>query len=151
MINLYNNGNPLSAPDYRSYNHFISVWAKTKKPNSSEQSAWWLRRMWEDYNETGNEIIRPNFHTYNTVMADFAQLGHAVKSKHSLLEVLDHEVSKDTSLRPHTESLSLVIKSWITNDTSSSRYNIGERMRYTLYADIVFRYPKVIFYSTKLD
>ena len=59
--------------------------------------------MWEEYNETGNEIIRPNVHTYNTVMASFAQLGHAAKVKHLVLKVLDHEGSKDTSLRPNTE------------------------------------------------
>ena len=56
--------------------------------------------MWEDYNGTGNEIIRPNVHTYNTVMVDFAQLGHAIKFKQLLIEVLDHEGSKDTSLSP---------------------------------------------------
>ena len=48
-------------------------------------------------------------------MAYFAQLGHAVKVGHLLLELLYHEGSKDTSLRPNTESLYLVIKSWITN------------------------------------
>ena len=52
--------------------------------------------MWGEYNETVNEIIRPNIHTHNTVMEAFAQLGHAVKVEHLLLEVLDHEGSKDT-------------------------------------------------------
>ena len=107
--------------------------------------------MWEEYNEIGNEIIRPNVHTYNTVMEAFTQLGHDVKVAHLLLEVLDHEGSKDTSLRPNTESFSLVIKSWIINDARSSRYNIGERLRYALDADIIFRYPRVFFYVAKLD
>ena len=65
-------------------------------------------------------------------MEAFAQLGHTVKFNHLMLDVLDHEGSKDTSLRPNTDSFSLVIKSWITNDASSSRYNIGERLRYAL-------------------
>ena len=34
MIHLRNNGNLLIAPDHRSYNHLISVWVKTKLPNS---------------------------------------------------------------------------------------------------------------------
>ena len=99
--------------------------------------------MWEEYIETLNERIRPNVHTYNTVMADFSQLGHTVKVEHLLLEVLYHEGSKDTLLCPNTVSFSLVIKSWITNDASSSRYNIGKRLRYALDADTIFRYPKV--------
>ena len=107
--------------------------------------------MWEEYSETGNEIIRPNVHTYNIVMADFAQLGHAIKAEHLLLEVLDHEGSKYTLLLPNTESFYLVIKSWITNDASSYRYNIGKRLRYALDADIIFRYPKVFFDITKLE
>ena len=85
MINLHNNINPLNVPDHRSYNHLISAWMNTKQPNSAEQSSWWLRRMWEDYNEAGNEIIRPNVHTYNTVMEYFSQLGHAVKVEHLIL------------------------------------------------------------------
>ena len=105
----------------------------------------------EYYTETVNERIRPNFHTYNTVMAYFSQLGHAVKVGHLLLEVLDHKGSKDTLLRPNTYFFSLVIKSWITNYASSSRYNIGEIPRYAIDADIIFRYPKVLFDITKLD
>ena len=58
--------------------------------------------MWEEYNETVNERIILNIHTYNTVMSAFAELGHAVKLEHLLLEVLDHEGIKDTSLRPNT-------------------------------------------------
>ena len=84
-------------------------------------------------------------------MAVFAQLGHAVKVEYLLLEVLDHNGIKDTLLRPNTESLSLFIKSWITNDASRYRYNIGERLCYSLDADIIFRYPKVFFDITKLD
>ena len=34
MIILRNTRNPLIAPDHRSYNHLISVWVKTKLPNS---------------------------------------------------------------------------------------------------------------------
>ena len=107
--------------------------------------------MWEEYNETGNEIIIPNVNTYNTVMSYFSQLGYTVKVVHILLEVLDHEGSKDTLLRPNTDFFSLVIKSWITNYASSSRYNIGEIPRYAIDADIIFRYPKVLFDITKLD
>ena len=59
-------------------------------------------------------------------MEAFAQLGHTVKFNHLMLDVLDHEGSKDTSLRPNTDSFSLVIKSWITNDAGRSRSNIGE-------------------------
>ena len=36
MINLRNNVNPIIVPDHRSYNHLISAWVKTKKPNLSE-------------------------------------------------------------------------------------------------------------------
>ena len=79
--------------------------------------------MWEEYNETGNEIIIPNVNTYNTVMSYFSQLGYTVKVVHILLEVLDHEGSKDTLLRPNTEYLYLFIKSCITNDTRSSIYS----------------------------
>ena len=43
-------------------------------------------------------------------MAVFAQLDHAVKVEHLLLEVLDHKGSKDTSLRPDNELLYLVKK-----------------------------------------
>ena len=46
-------------------------------------------------------------------MLYFAQLGCPVKAKHLLLEVLDRKGSKDTPLRPNTDSFSLVIKSWI--------------------------------------
>ena len=84
-------------------------------------------------------------------MAAFSQLGHAVKVKHLLLELLNHEGSKYTLLSPNYESFSLVIKSLIKNHTSSSRYNIGERLHYSLDADIIFRYPKVFFDITKLD
>ena len=73
-------------------------------------------------------------------MTNFSQLGHAVKVKHLMLEVIDHEGIKDTSLRPSTESFSLFIKSWITNYARSSIYNIGERLRYALDDDIIFRY-----------
>ena len=96
MIHFRNNRNPLISPDHRSYNHLVLVWVMTKQLNSSEKSDWWLRSMWEECNETGNEIIRPNAHTYNTVMAYFAQLGHTVKVGRLLLEVLDHKRSKDT-------------------------------------------------------
>ena len=58
-------------------------------------------------------------------MAAFEQLGHAVKVEHLLLEVLDHDGSKYTSLRTNNWLFSLVIKSWIKNDASISRYNIG--------------------------
>ena len=151
MIPLRNNQNPLIAPDHRSYNHLIRYWVKTKQLNSAEKSYWWLRRMWEEYNETGNDGIRPNVHTYNTIMVPFSQLVHTVKVKHLLFKVLDHNRSKDTLLRPNKESLFLVINSWITNDASSSRYNIGERLRYALDADIIFIYPNVFFDITKLD
>ena len=107
--------------------------------------------MWEEYNETINEIIIPNGYTYNTVMADFIQLGHAVKVEHLLLELLDHDQSKDTPLRPNNGSIFLVIMSWITNDASSSGYNIGERLQYALNVDILFKYPKMFFDMTKLD
>ena len=50
MIHLPNNRNPLIAPDYRSYNHLISAWVKTKQPKPAERSDWWLRRMGEEYN-----------------------------------------------------------------------------------------------------
>ena len=106
--------------------------------------------MWEDYNGTGNEIIIPNVHTYNTVMADFAQLGHAIKFKQLLIEVLDHDGSKDTSILPNTEFFSLVIELLITNDAGRSRYNIDERLRYARDTDIIFRYPKVFFDITKI-
>ena len=139
MIHFCNNGKPLVAPDHRSYNHLISAWMKTKQPSSSNRADWWLHRMWEKYNETGNEIIRSSVHIYNTVMADFAHLGHTVKVKHLMVDVLDHKGSKDTSLRPNTDSFSLVIKSWITNGAGSSISNMGERMRYVLDADTIFR------------
>ena len=84
-------------------------------------------------------------------MADFAQLGYAVKVKHLLLEVIDQGWSKDKSLRPNTESFSLVIKSRITNDAISSIYNIGERLYYALDTDIISIYQKVFFYIPKLD
>ena len=83
-------------------------------------------------------------------MADFAQPGHAVKVKHLLLELLDHEVIKYISLRPNTESFSLVIELFKTNDASSSIYNIGKRLFYVLYSDIIFRYTKVFFDMPKL-
>ena len=44
IIHLRNNENPLIAPDHRPYNYLISAWVKTKQPNSSDQSYWWLRR-----------------------------------------------------------------------------------------------------------
>ena len=84
-------------------------------------------------------------------MAAFAQLGHAVKFENLLLEVTDHEGSKYTSLLSNTESFSLVIELLITNDAISSRYNIGERLRYALDGDIIFRYPKVFFDIPELD
>ena len=146
MIHLHNNGNPLIAPDHRSYDHLVSDWVITRQPNSSEISDWWLHRMWEDYNETVDEIIRPNVHTYNKVMAYFSQLGHAVKVELLMSELLNHEVSKDTSLHPNTGLFSLVIDLLIKNGARSSRYNIGERLCYALDANIIFRYPKVFFW-----
>ena len=107
--------------------------------------------MWEEYNETGNEIIVPNVHTYNTVTEGFAQLFHAIKVKHLQLEVIYHEGSKDALLCPNIESFSLVIKSWITNDAISSRCNIVEILRYAIDTYIIFRDPKVFFDITKLD
>ena len=77
--------------------------------------------MWEYYNYTLNERIRPNVYAYNIVMAYFARLGQAVKFEHLLLEVLEHEGSKDKLLRTNDESFSLVIKSWIKNDASRYR------------------------------
>ena len=82
MIHLRNIGSPIIAPDQRSYNHLISAWVKTKQPKSSEKSYWWLHSMREEYNGTGHDRTRPNFNTYNKVMAALAQLGHAVKVEH---------------------------------------------------------------------
>ena len=110
MIHLRNNVNPLIAPEHRYYNHLISACVKIKQPQSDEQTDWWLHRMWEEYIETRNEIIRPKVHTYNTVMENFAQLGHAVKAGHLMLEVLYHKGSRDTWLRPNNEFFSFFIK-----------------------------------------
>ena len=82
IIHFRNNRNPLIAPDHRSYNNLIIAWLKTKQPNSAEWSYRWLHRMWEEYIETRNDIIRPNSHTYNRVMVDFVQLGHTIKFEH---------------------------------------------------------------------
>ena len=97
-IHLRNNINPLIAPEHRSYNQLISAWVNTKQLNSSEKSYWWWCRMREEYNETWNERIRPNVHTYNTVTVAFAWLGYAVKVENLLLEVLDQEGSNDMKL-----------------------------------------------------
>ena len=71
MIHFCNNVNPLIETDHSFYNHLVSAWVMNKQPKSAELSDWWLRRIWEEYNETGNEIIGPKVHTYNKVMADF--------------------------------------------------------------------------------
>ena len=85
MIHLRNKGNPITMPDHRSHNHLIVAGVKTKQQTLAEWSEWWLHRMWEEYIETRNDIIRPNSHTYNRVMVDFVQLGHTVKFEHLLL------------------------------------------------------------------
>ena len=37
MIHLRNNGNILILTEHSSYNHLVSVWLKTKKPNPDQQ------------------------------------------------------------------------------------------------------------------
>lgn len=101
-------GNNELSPDTRSYNGVIRCWANSKQNNSGARAEWWLRRMWDNYEE---DNTMPDVNTYNSVILAFHNIGQASQSEKLLEELL--EMEERNKLKPNSETFSLVIRSWL--------------------------------------
>lgn len=116
-------------PDQRSYIQVMRAWGKARRSNSGERAEWWLRNMWTEYEETGNEKVRPNLGAYLAVMEAYFLQSNATKLEGLLLELLEHEktnsTEKDNTLVANTSAFTFVIRGWIRHEESLSVEDMG--------------------------
>lgn len=124
MVDLQSEGLSSISPDQRSYVHVIRCWAKIKRHNSGERCEWWLRKMWQEFDDTGNEHIRPNTDVYNAVMSGYEGVD-AVKVDNLLTEMLDLEQTDNWPFRPNTNSFSLAMRSWLKDGKNNATAGEG--------------------------
>lgn len=126
MMDFQNEENSCIAPDQRSYSHVIRCWAKIKRQNSGERGEWWLRKMWQEFHDSGNEDIRPNVDVYNAVMSGYGTYD-AAKVDELLAEMIDLEQSDSSPFRPNTESYSIAMRSWLQSEGKNGSHDAGGR------------------------
>jgi len=112
------------SPDQVSYRHVIRCWSNIKRHNSGERGEWWLKQMWQEFNDTGNENTRPDVGVYNAVMSGYAD-SDAVKVDSLLTEMANIE-RMDHWIRPNSESYSLAMRSWLKHEKQCSCDAAGE-------------------------
>ena len=116
-------------PDQRSYIQVMRAWGKARRSNSGERAEWWLRNMWTEYDETGNEKVRPNVGAYLAVMEAYFLQSNATKLEGLLLELLDHEktnsTDKDNTLVANTAAFTFVIRGWLRHEEHFPMEDMG--------------------------
>ena len=75
LIDLYQKGELPDGPDTIIYSTVINCWSKSTFPEATRRARDMLDFMINHYKQTGNEKVRPNTITYNTVMDAFARKG----------------------------------------------------------------------------
>ena len=119
-------------PDQRSYIQVMRAWGKARRSNSGERAEWWLRNMWTEYEETGNEKVRPNVGAYLAVMEAYFLQPNATtggKLEGLLLELLEHEktnsTEKDNTLVANTAAFTFVIRGWLRHEEHLPMEDMG--------------------------
>jgi pentatricopeptide repeat protein len=75
MIDLYSKGELDHGPDTIIYSTVVNCWSKSNLPEAPQRVRDILDSMILHYKQTGNENVRPNTITYNSVMDAYARQG----------------------------------------------------------------------------
>ena len=63
-----NKGRQIVAPDTSIYNALLNCYAKSGDRNAANRAEEIIQTMLQEYSETGDETIKPNFRTYTTAI-----------------------------------------------------------------------------------
>lgn len=118
-------------PDQRSYIQVMRAWGKAGRSNSGERAEWWLRNMWTEYEETGNDKLRPNVGCYLAVMEAYFRQANVAKLEGLLLELLEHENESDgidhgnEPLVANTAAFTFVVRGWLKYEEQLDMDDMG--------------------------
>jgi len=134
MIAFRDEGLLYIQPDQRSYVQVMRAWGKARRSNSGERAEWWLRNMWTEYEQTGNEKVRPNVGAYLAVMEAYFHQANVTKLESLLLELLEHECGSDIQgtdnngnepLVANTAAFTFVIRGWLKHEDQLDMDDMG--------------------------
>ena len=119
MIALREDIHPEVAPNHLSYTKVMLAWANLGKGNAGKRAQWWLKKLYDEYEVTNDERLRPSLAAYNTVIKAWTRVGRPVNAEMLLVDLIRNEKSeKNPFLKPNSESFSMVIHSWLKAEAS---------------------------------
>ncbi|KAL7578250.1 hypothetical protein ACA910_012669 [Epithemia clementina (nom. ined.)] len=113
MCVLRNAGHDVAAPDAVSYSLVIRAWLNSSHHTRAPRAAWWLSKLWQDYNMTGDDRLLPTTEIYNKVIAAWSLSEQPAMAENCLNELVSHyEKLSIPSLAPNSTTFSTVIRGW---------------------------------------
>mmetsp|Transcript_25785 Transcript_25785/g.39612 ORF Transcript_25785/g.39612 Transcript_25785/m.39612 type:complete len:300 (+) Transcript_25785:2-901(+) len=125
MQKLYSEGLEEVKPDHISYTKVIQAWTNANRENSGTRAVFWLRKLWEEFEEDKDDRLRPRVLTYNAVMKASVAAGDPTQAENLLKELMQHD-AEGSDLRPNTESFSHVIHAWLKSEQRGETNKAGD-------------------------
>jgi hypothetical protein len=103
-----------AAPDAVSYMLVMRAWVNSNKANKGKRVAWWLSKLWKDYDFEGRPSLCPTTATYNIAIRTWAELGQPLEAQALMTDLMKlAELGEHDKLQPNSESFSLLIRAWL--------------------------------------
>jgi hypothetical protein len=101
-------------PDHRSYEQVIMAWGNTKRSTSGKRALFFLKKLWEAYEATNDESLRPQTSTYNAVLKAYNEDSEGMEEV--LIEMLVNEEKNEHFPKANSESFSTVIHGLLSSE-----------------------------------
>ena len=140
LIDLYQKGELPDGPDTIIYSTVINCWSKSTFPEATRRARDMLDFMINHYKQTGNEKVRPNTITYNTVMDAFARKGD-VDGANEVFRMMkdDYDSGRgNISAKPNVPSYNTLINS-VGSTSLSFLYFFSFKYYYSSFFSFFFR------------
>jgi len=130
MMELFDQGSPNVTPDLFSYTQIIHAWTKLKSIQSTKRAEWWLRKMWNAYNDESLELDdrqkrMPNSFTYNIIIKSWCDLNEIKRADSLLRELISLELQQSHYPKPNSDSYALLISAWTAYELRSTEDQAG--------------------------
>jgi hypothetical protein len=132
MISLREDVHFAVAPDADSYTKVILAWTNLGRDTAGKRAQFWLNKLYEEYEMTNDDRLRPTVGAYNAVIKAWSKLGQPENAEMLLVDLIQNEKSeKIPFLKANSESFSVVIYAWLKMDANelADCTQLGERCR----------------------